>query len=58
LAGDPRLTNREKMNISIQTVTVEPAALANGKLTIGPATGGVAGGMPAGSIFLYSVEGD
>ena len=58
LAGDPRLTNREKMNITIQSVTIEPSALTRGKLAIGPASGGVAGGMPAGSIFLYTIEGE
>ena len=58
LAGDPRLTNREKLNITIQSADVAPAAFAQGKLTIGAASGGVAGGMPAGSIYLYTLEGD
>jgi hypothetical protein len=29
----------------------------NGVLTVGPQTGGVANGMPAGSIFAYVFEG-
>jgi len=56
LASDPRLTNRDKMNISIQSVDIDPSACAQGKLAIGPASGGVDGGIPAGSIYLYSIE--
>jgi len=58
LAGDPRLTNRDRMNITIQSAEIDSAAFAQGKLAIGPASGGVADGMPAGSIYLYSIEGD
>ncbi|MCX5683660.1 MAG: Ig domain-containing protein [Planctomycetota bacterium] len=56
LTGDPRLTNRDKMNIAIQDQEVPAAALAGGVLAVNEQTGGVKGGLPPGSIFLYVVE--
>jgi len=56
LTGDPRLTNNDKMNIAIQSQDVPASALDKGTLVVGEATGGVQGGMPPGSIFLYVFE--
>ena len=56
LTGDPRLTNRGKMNIELQSKQIPPTALSNGVLAVGPQTGGVQNGMPPGSIFLYAIE--
>ena len=56
LTGDPRLTNRKKMNITIQSKDVPAAALAKGAFAINEATGGMEGGMPPGSVFLYVFE--
>jgi len=59
LAGDPRLTNREKMNIQIESQTIPPARLNADSKTflIDESTGGVKGGLPPGSIYLYVFEG-
>lgn len=55
-AGDPRLTNNDKMSIAIQSQDVPASALDKGTLAVNEQTGGVKGGMPAGSIFLYVFE--
>ncbi|MEI6519700.1 MAG: Ig domain-containing protein [bacterium] len=57
LTGNPRLTNREKQNISIQTQSIPVTAIDDSTLTIDKKTGGSETGMPAGSIFLYVFEG-
>ena len=59
LAGDPRLTNREKMSIQIESQEIPPARLDAGSktLTINESTGAAKGGLPPGSIFLYVFEG-
>jgi len=56
LAGDPRLTNNDKMSIAIQSQDVPASALDKGTLAVNEQTGGAKGGMPAGSIFLYVFE--
>ena len=56
LAGDPRLTNNDKMSIAIQSQGVPASALQAGAFAVTEQTGGVKGGMPAGSIFLYVFE--
>jgi hypothetical protein len=56
LTGDPRLTNREKMNIDIQSEEIPAAAVTGGVFTVTEKTGGAKGGMPPGSIFLYVFE--
>jgi len=56
LTGDPRLTNRDKMNIAIQEQEVPAGALAGGVLTVNDQTGGGKGGLPPGSVFLYVIE--
>jgi len=56
LTGDPRLTNRDKMNIAIQSQEVPAGALVGGVLTVNEQTGGGKGGMPPGSVFLYVIE--
>ncbi len=57
LAGDPRSNNREKMNVSIQSQPVPASALKAGVFAVNAETGGLAGGMPPGSIYLYVFEG-
>lgn len=56
LTGDPRESNREKMVIEPQTQEIAPTSLAGGKMTIDARTGGLPGGLPPGSIFLYVFE--
>ena len=56
LTGDPRQSNREAFNIKEQSQDVPAARLAGGTFRIDAGTGGAAGGMPAGSIFLYVFE--
>jgi len=59
LAGDPRLTNRDEMNIQIKSQEVPAAGLdpAARTFAINEKTGGARGGMPPGSVFLYVFEG-
>jgi hypothetical protein len=59
LTGDPRLTNREKMSLRIESQEIPPTKLdAGGKLfMIDQETGGGKGGMPPGSVYLYVFEG-
>ncbi len=49
----PSVSNTEKVNVSITSVSIEPSALSGGVLEIGPETGGVEGGMAPGTIYLY-----
>lgn len=56
LTGDPRLTNREKLNIAVQTQEVPASAVKDGVLAVNEQTGGVAGGLPAESIYVYVFE--
>ncbi len=57
LAGDPRQSNREKLNIQPETREIPVAAIKDGTLVVNEASGGAKGGMPAGSILLYVFEG-
>ncbi|MFI5380740.1 MAG: hypothetical protein ACHRHE_15685 [Tepidisphaerales bacterium] len=57
LAGDPRQSNREKLAIQPETWEIPSAAIKDGVLIVNEASGGVKGGMPAGSILLYVFEG-
>ncbi len=56
LTGNPRLTNRDKQNISIQTLVIPATTLDKGIFAIDAKTGGKETGMPAGSIYLYVFE--
>jgi hypothetical protein len=60
LAGDPRASNRDKLNIDIQSQDVPTAALNAGSftLTAGTEAGttGGARGMPPGSAYVYVFE--
>ena len=56
LAGDPRESNREKLSIRPESREVPAASLRDGAMAIDERTGGGAGGMPGGSIFLYVFE--
>jgi len=53
MTGDPRLTNREKLNIRIRSQDIPADALRRGIFTINDQTGGSSGGLPPGSIYLY-----
>ena len=57
LAGNPRDTNLDKMNITIQSHDIATSTLANGALQVNENSGGVAGGMPPGCIYLYVFDG-
>lgn len=57
LTGDPRQTNREAMNLQLQSRDIPTSALRDGVLTINEVTGGKSGGLPPGSILLYVFEG-
>ena len=57
LVGDPRLTNREKLNVAPESRDVPAAALSDGTFVVNEQTGGGKGGLPAGSILLYVFEG-
>ncbi len=50
---DPRVNNTDEENIALTSVSLDTALCAAGELVIGPDTGGVAGGMPQGTVYLY-----
>jgi MYXO-CTERM domain-containing protein len=50
--ADPRDNNREALQITIVTDELDPAAFST-DFVIDEATGGLAGGMPPGTVFLY-----
>ena len=57
LTGDPRWTNLEEQKINIDSAPINPRQLpSSGLWNVNNATGGGAGGMPPGSIFLYVFE--
>jgi len=56
LTGDPRQSNIDKMNITIQTHDITATTLANGVFTINAESGGLVGGLPPGSVYLYTFE--
>ena len=56
LTGDPRQSNQDAMNITLQSQDVPADALAGGTFKVDGRTGGGPGGMPPGSIFLYVFE--
>ncbi|HED53029.1 MAG TPA: hypothetical protein ENJ00_02355 [Phycisphaerales bacterium] len=51
--ADPRVNNIDATNIVISSVALDPAVIDTGDLVIGPNTGGVPGGMPPGTAYLY-----
>lgn len=55
LTGDPRANNLEAMTIEIETINLPATAFDAGtqSFTIDENTGGVEGGIPPGSIYLY-----
>jgi hypothetical protein len=53
LCGDPCWTNREKMNVTIQSQDIPAQTLLHGRFPIHEATGGGAHGLPPGCIYLY-----
>jgi len=57
LSGDPRLTNREKLNFAIESQDIPASAVDKGILAVNPQSGGGKEGLPPGAIFLYEFEG-
>jgi hypothetical protein len=56
LTGDPRESNRQKLNIAVQSQDIPAGSLAGGTFVIDSRTGAAPGGLPGGSIFLYVFE--
>lgn len=57
LSGDPRVTNRQSLNVQLQSKVLPSTVVRDGVLRIDEQSGGHPGGMPAGSVFLYVFEG-
>lgn len=55
--ANPRANNIDAENVVISSVSVPAEECADGTLIISADTGGVAGGMPPGTIYLYVFEG-
>ena len=53
LSGDPKLTNRERLNIQPQSQVLPADVVRDGHLVVDARSGGQPGGIPAGSIYLY-----
>lgn len=51
--ADPHDNNIAAVNVVISAVTLNPSVCHGGTLVIGPDTGGVKGGMPPGTVYLY-----
>ena len=56
LSDDPRQTNRDKMNVEIESLEIPAPLLKEGNLAVNERSGGSKEGMPAGSIFFYVLE--
>jgi len=56
LAGDPRVSNRNEMNIKPESKTIDASTLSHGTFVVNERTGGGERGLPPGSIFLYVFE--
>lgn len=54
--ADPRDTNAEAAKVAIRVVSLNPSVIAQGVLTINEQSGGVTGGMPGGTAYLYVFE--
>lgn len=54
--ADPRTSNIDAENIAITALTLDPAVCDGGVLRIDSETGGVSGGMPPGTVYLYVFE--
>jgi MYXO-CTERM domain-containing protein len=50
--ADPRTNNREDLQVTIVTEELDPVAF-DPEFVIDASTGGVAGGMPPGTVYLY-----
>lgn len=57
LTGDPRANNIDALNIDIKSSSIPARAISgDGKFVVNQDSGGVAGGLPEGAIFLYVFE--
>ncbi len=56
LTGNPRQTNRDAMNIDIQSKELPATVVNSGSLAVNEQSGGGKNGMPPGSIYLYVFE--
>lgn len=58
LTGEITDTNIREEKVTVETVSIHPAALApDGRFRVGPATGGDRRGLPPAEAFLYVFEG-
>jgi hypothetical protein len=57
MTGDPRLTNREQLNIRIRSQEIPADTIRSGSLAVNERTGGGPRGIPPGSIYLYVLQG-
>ncbi|NUP98872.1 MAG: hypothetical protein HUU35_03335, partial [Armatimonadetes bacterium] len=56
LAADPRLTNREALNVKLERLDLPASSLRDGTLRIDATTGGLPTGLPPGAIYAYVLE--
>lgn len=54
--ADPRANNIDGENIAITSVAIAATACESSTLTINTETGGIDGGMPPGTVYLYVFE--
>jgi hypothetical protein len=54
--ADPRKSNLDAENVVMSSVSLSPSIIAHGSMTIDETSGGVAGGMPGGTVYLYVFE--
>lgn len=52
LSGDPRLTNRQQMNVPVVTQDI-PTTYFSKNFTVDHYTGGTTNGLPVGAVYLY-----
>lgn len=53
---DPRANNLDTENVVIDELSLDPSLIEGGQLVIDELSGGVSGGMPPGSIYLYRFD--
>ena len=54
--ADPRDNNITTQTVAITSVNLDPNVIRQGVLSIDPDTGGITGGMPPGTLYLYVFE--
>jgi hypothetical protein len=51
--ADPAANNLKGEKVAITALDIDPRECASGRLKVGPGSGGIAGGMPPGTAYLY-----